>query len=78
MTKAEKEAIIVAAERIKHLASLENARFDIDDKRDKFIKDEVSSYMVWFENVADCLEKLAHAENSFDKKAVIERMVYHI
>ena len=74
MTNGEKQAVMAAAERIKSLASLENARLDIDTGNDKYIKEKISPYMQWFEIVAEYLEELANAENGYEKKMVIEKI----
>lgn len=75
MTNGEKQALQHAAARIKSLASLENAGFDFDKNRDRYIKEKISPYMQWFELVADNLEQLAAAENGYEKKMIIERIV---
>ena len=75
MTNGEKQALQYAAARIKSLASLENAGFDFDEDKDRYIKQKISPYMQWFELVADNLEQLAAAENGWEKKMIIERII---
>lgn len=75
MTNGEKQALQYAAARIKSLASLENAGFDFGEDKDRYIKQKISPYMQWFELVADNLEQLAAAENGWEKKMIIERII---
>ena len=75
MTNGEKQALQYAAARIKSLASLENAGFDFNKDKDQYIKQKISPYMQWFELVADNLEQLAAAENGWEKKMIIERII---
>lgn len=69
MTKAEKQAIFAAAQRIFELASLENCSFDpFHPEHDAQIKKIVRPYMVWFECVAEGLEKVAKADRPEEKQ----------
>lgn len=74
MTQKEKGALKQVSERIKSLASMENARFSSSEQYDKTIKDEVRLYMMWFTRTADMLEELANAENIIDKQSAIDNI----
>ena len=77
MTKAERAAILAAANKIKELASLENACFGMTTEKDKLIKDGVRPYMMWFEIVAMHLEELATAENKYELERAIHELIWH-
>jgi hypothetical protein len=77
MTKNERAAILAAANRIKELASLENACFGITPETDKIIKDGVNPYMIWFDIVAMHLEELATAENKYELERAINELMWH-
>lgn len=72
MNKTEKEALKVAAARIRDLASMENADFGISAEHDKTIKDGVRPYMMWFEIVASHIEALATAEDKYDVRQALD------
>lgn len=77
MTKNERAAILAAANRIKDLASMENACFGLTQEKDKIIKDGVRPYMMWFEIVAMHLEDLATAESKYDLENAIHELIRH-
>lgn len=77
MTKNERAAILAAANRIKDLASMENACFAMTTEKDKIIKDGVRPYMMWFEIVAMHLEDLANAECKYDLENAIRELIWH-
>lgn len=49
-------------ERIHELASFKNARFDMDDEKDKKIKNKMGPYMMWFDCVANAMEELLNGK----------------
>ena len=73
MTAGEKQAILAAANRIRELASLENAGFDLfHPGQDAYIKREIAPYMTWFECVAEGLEALANADNPYKRQSALK------
>lgn len=74
MTKAEKEALKVATARIRSLASMENACFDISETKDKEIKDEVRPYMSWFDSVATFVDALVDAKDADEVQFAISQI----
>ena len=77
MTKNERAAILAAANKIKELASMENACFGMTAEKDKLVKDGVRPYMMWFDLVAMHLEDLATAENKYDLENAIRDLIWH-
>lgn len=78
MTNLEKATLQTLADRIKSLASLENASFNMDEEKDKQIKKAISPYMMWFESVAYDIEKvleLADDKQDFIKKEQLEEII---
>ena len=78
MTNLEKATLQTLADRIKSLASLENASFHADKEKDKQIKREITPYMMWFESVAFDIEKvieLADDKQDFIKKEQLEEII---
>ena len=79
MTKKEMQIVKNCNERIKFLASLENASFSIDNVQDEKIKRAVRPYMMWFEIVSDCLDSLIELqdseEESYFKKQDMKRIL---
>lgn len=78
MAKLEKEALQILANRINNLASLKNANFHIYEEKDEEIKRAIKPYMMWFECVANDLEKivkLADDRNDFIKKEELEEII---
>lgn len=78
MTKNERAAILAAANKIKELASMENACFGMTAEKDKTIKDGVRPYMMWFELVAMHLEDMAAADNKNDLERAIHELVWRL
>ena len=75
MTNGERQAIAAAAQRIKKLASLENASFfPFEPERDAQVKSKVSCYMSWFEIVANELETLANATEKYEKENALHEL----
>lgn len=64
MTKKETEALRSIADCIRELASLENARFCMDDKTDAETKRRISPYMSWFELCADNLDEILNLQDA--------------
>ena len=78
MTKLEKEVLLTLANRIKSLASLENANFNINEEKDEQVKKIISPYMMWFEGVAFSIEKvveLADNKQDFIKREELEEII---
>lgn len=78
MTNLEKETLQVLANRIKSLASLENANFSMDKEKDEQIKKAIKPYMMWFESIAYDIEKvvkLADDKQDFIKKEQLEEII---
>ena len=75
MTKNERAAILAAANKIKELASMENACFGMNAEKDAAIKNGVRPYMMWFEIVAMHLEDLAAAENKYQLENAIHELM---
>lgn len=78
MTKLEKEVLQTLSNRIKQLASLERASFNMDKEKDEEIKRSIKPYMMWFESVAFDLEKvieLADDKQDFIKKEQLEEII---
>lgn len=74
MTKLEKEALQSCADKIKSLASLENASFD--EKQ----KEKIQPYMLWFNCVATYIEdiiKLSDSDKGIFKKHELEQIIFY-
>ena len=56
LTNAEIHELRECVERIRELASMENANFSFDEEEDKKIKESVRLYMFWFATVASKIE----------------------
>ena len=78
MTKQELTVLKNCSERIKELASLEHASFNIDKEKDKAVKDTIRPYMMWFELVAiylDDLQELTQRKSDCVKRWDMEELV---
>ena len=77
MTNLEKEALDTLANRIEHLASLENARFSFDKEEDEKIKKKIKPYMQWFNAVANDIRDVVEISNEtgFIKKEKLEEII---
>lgn len=78
MTNLEKETLQTLADRINQLASLERASFNINKEKDEEIKKTIKPYMMWFECVANDLEKvisLANDKQDFIKKEQLNEII---
>jgi len=58
LTNGDLAKLRMAAERIRLLASLEQASFSVDEKKDAEIKEEIRPYMMWFTNIACNIDRL--------------------
>ena len=63
LTNEELTKLRMAADRIRELASLEKASFSISEAKDKEIKEAIKPYMMWFENLADNIDRLLDGKN---------------
>lgn len=79
MTNTEKLALTSCADRLKHLASLENASFYMDKEEDERIKRAIKPYMMWFESVAYQLEDIIELadDKGYLKKERLEEIIRH-
>lgn len=78
MTNLEKSTLQTLSNRLKNLASLENASFNMNKEKDEEIKKAIKPYMMWFESVAYDLEKiieLADDKQDFIKKEQLEEII---
>lgn len=62
LTNAEIHVLSECVERIRELASMENASFSGNEEEDKKIKESVRPYMLWFTNVASKIELILKDE----------------
>lgn len=53
----------MACDRIRKLASMENASFSTNEDKDKQVKEDVKHYMEWFKCVANSVDRLLDGEN---------------
>ena len=73
MTASEKQAMQRIADRIKELASLENACFDFKKEKDEYIKSKIKPQMGWFDLTALYIEDIINAEYKYQKQRAIEQ-----
>lgn len=77
MTNLEKEALNTLAERLRSLASLENAGFNADKEKDEAIKKAIKPYMLWFECLSYDIEEVINLseKSGYVKKEGLEEII---
>lgn len=58
LTKEDLSKLYMACNRIRSLASLENASFSANEEEDTEVKTAIRPYMMWFEGLANSVEDL--------------------
>lgn len=78
MTNTEKIALLSCAERLESLASLENTMFSMDADKDAEIKQEIKSWLQWFDGVAydiRTIVKLDEEKDRYWKKHQLDEII---
>lgn len=77
MTNTEKFALNTLANRIKSLASMENAMLGNTKEESEEIKEKIRFYMHWFEHIADEIEDVVKLseEKGYAKKERLEEII---